>query len=52
VVSRLSSAANRLFRYITQPSRPNILTGTVADLPRSWSELLAENALLYQQLIV
>jgi hypothetical protein len=52
VVSRLSSAANRLFRYITQPARPNILTGTVADLPRSWSELLAENALLYQQLIV
>ena len=50
--SRLSSAANRLFRRITQPARSNMVTGTLADLPRSRTELLAENALLRQQLIV
>ncbi len=52
LLSRLSSAANRLFRRILQPARPNIVTGTLADLPRNRAELLAENALLRQQLIV
>ena len=52
VFSRLSSAANQLFRRITQPARPNLVTGTLADLPRSRTDLLAENALLRQQLIV
>jgi hypothetical protein len=47
------SAANQLFRRLIQPSRrPNLVTGTLADLPRSRAELLAENALLRQQLIV
>ncbi len=50
--SRLTSAANQLFRRITQPASPNVVTGTLADLPRSRAELLAENALLRQQLIV
>jgi len=50
--SRLSSAANQLFRRLTQPARPNLVTGTLADLPRSRATLLAENALLRQQLIV
>src|SRR5713226_3300472 len=50
--SRLSSAANQFFRRLTKPARPNLLTGTLADLPRSRAELLAENALLRQQLIV
>ena len=50
--SRLSSAASQLFRRLTQPARPNLVTGTLADLPRSRAELLAENALLRQQLIV
>jgi transposase InsO family protein len=50
--SRLSSAANRLFRRITRPASANMVTGTLADLPRSRTELLAENALLRQQLIV
>ena len=50
--SRLTSAANRLFRRITQPASANMVTGTLADLPRSRTELLAENALLRQQLIV
>ena len=52
LLSRLSSAANQLFRRITEPARPNLVTGTLADLPRSRAELLAENALLRQQLIV
>ena len=41
-----------MFRLITEPAQSNIVTGTLADLPRSRSELLAENALLRQQLIV
>ena len=52
VLSRLSTAANQLFRRITQPDRPNMVTSTLADLPRSRAELVAENALLRQQLIV
>jgi hypothetical protein len=50
--ARLSSAASQIFRRLTQPARPNLVTGTLADLPRSRAELLAENALLRQQLIV
>jgi putative transposase len=50
--ARLSSAANQFLRHLLQPARPNLLTGTLADLPRSRAELLAENALLRQQLIV
>ena len=50
--SRLTSAANQWFRRSTQPASPNVVTGTLADLPRSRAELLAENALLRQQLIV
>ena len=50
--ARLSSAARQLFRRLTEPARPNLATGTLADLPRSRAELLAENALLRQQLIV
>ena len=50
--ARLSSAASQFFRRITKPPSPNLLAGTLADLPRSRAELLAENALLRQQLIV
>src|SRR5258706_2939370 len=50
--ARLSSAASQLFRRLTEPARPNLVTGTLADLPRTRAELLAENALLRQQLIV
>jgi putative transposase len=52
VFSCLSSAANRLFRCITQPARSNMVTGTLADRPRSRAELPAENAPVRQQLIV
>ena len=50
--ARLSSAANQFFRRFTKPASPNLVTGTLADLPRSCAELLAENAMLRQQLIV
>ena len=50
--SKLSTAANQFFGRITEPAQSNLVTGTLADLPRSHSELLAENALLRQQLIV
>ena len=36
----------------TKPATPVLLLGTLSDLPRSRSDLLAENALLRQQLIV
>jgi hypothetical protein len=50
--ARLSSAAHQLFRRLTEPARPTLVTGTLADLPRRRAELLAENALLRQQLLV
>ena len=50
--ARLSTAAHQVFRCVTQPTSSNLVTGTLADLPRRRSELLAKNALLRQQLIV
>ena len=50
--TRLSTAAHQLFRHLTQPASSPLFAGTLADLPRRRSELLAENALLRQQLIV
>ena len=50
--SRLSPSANPLFRRLPKPAHPNLVTGTLADLPRRRAELLAENAFLRQQLIV
>jgi putative transposase len=41
----------RLDRW-TRPLNPSLLLRTIADLGRSKSELMAENALLRQQLIV
>ncbi len=40
--ARLSSAANQFFRRLTKPARPNLVTGTLADLPRSRAQLLAD----------
>ena len=48
----LSHAANQLFRRILEPAQSNLATGTLADLPRRRTALIAENALLRQQLIV
>jgi hypothetical protein len=50
--TRLAIAANQFFRLITEPANCHLIAGTLADLPRRRSELLAENALLRQQLIV
>src|SRR5713101_3954582 len=50
--SRLSTAANQFIRRLTQPGQYNLVTGTLANLPRRRWELIAENALLRQQLIV
>ena len=50
--ARLPSAAHQVLRHLTHPASSNLVTGTLADLPRRRSELLAENALLRQQLIV
>jgi putative transposase len=36
----------------TRPLKPSLLLGTIADLGRSKSELMTENALLRQQLII
>ncbi len=43
--------SQRFSRWIKPPTTPLVL-GTLADLPRGKSELLAENALLRHQLIV
>jgi len=40
------------FRDWTKPSTTSLLLGSLADLPRSKSELMAENALLRKPLIV
>ncbi len=48
--TRLSSAAHQLCRGLTQPASPNLVTGTLTDLPRRRSELLAENPLPQRQL--
>ena len=55
-IKRLASicfqALNQCFLSWTKPSHSSLLLGTVADLARTKSELVAENALLRQQLIV
>src|SRR5947208_111267 len=50
--SFLFSLLDEAFRQLTQPARSSLLFGTAADLPLSRAQLLAENALLRQQLIV
>src|SRR5258707_13556565 len=50
--ARLLFAASQFFHRLTEPARPNLVTGSLADLPRSRAQLLAENALLRQQSIV
>lgn len=46
------SAARQLLRQLTEPGGPNLVPGTLADLTRCRAELLAENALLRQQLSI
>ena len=55
-ITRLTSFCLQLLhhRFIdwTKPSNIVLIVGTLTDLPRSKSELVAENALLRQQLII
>ncbi len=50
--SRIFSFLDQAFRHLTQPARSSLLLGTAADLPLTRVQLIAENALLRQQLIV
>ena len=50
--SRLSRAANQLFRRILEPAQSHLATGTLADIPRRRTAMIAENALLRQQSVV
>ncbi len=47
-----SDALHSRFLHWTKPLSTSLLLGTLADLSRSKSELIAENALLRQQLII
>jgi hypothetical protein len=46
------SMLEQFFLQLTQPSRHSLALSMTADLPRGKSELIAENALLRQQIIV
>ena len=51
----LQGAAHLLQQHVsawTRPARPTLVRGVTADLARGKAELVAENALLRQQLIV
>ena len=50
--NHLISTLERAFLHFSQPSHYSIALSTAADLPRSKSQLIAENALLRQQLII
>jgi hypothetical protein len=49
--SFLTRAKNQL-KKITKPSTATIAAGALSDLPRSKTDLIAENAILRKQLIV
>ena len=52
LVKRIRHWVNDTFKTWTKPTKPSQLLGTLADLNRSKSELMAENALLRKPLIV
>jgi len=49
---RLIHALNHRLLAVTQPSPARLVAATLADLPRTKRTLIAENALLRQQLVV
>ena len=51
-LTRLVATLEQAFLHLTQPARHSIALSIAADLPRSKSELIAENALLREQLII
>ncbi len=52
LVKRIGHWVNDTFKTWTKPTKPSQFLGTLADLNRSKSELMAENALLRKPLIV
>jgi len=52
LLKRLGNELHLAFKTWTKPTKPSQLLGTLADLNRNKAELMAENALLRQQLIV
>ena len=52
VIRQVVEKAEKGFKRWTKPAPYTLLKGVAADLLRSKSELMAENALLRQQLIV
>jgi putative transposase len=52
LIVRLVSFLEQVFLHLTQPSRHSLVLSIAADLTRSKADLIAENALLRQQLIV
>jgi hypothetical protein len=55
LINNCKSFLNRIkhqLKKITKPSTATIAAGVLSDLPRSKSDLIAENAILRQQLIV
>jgi len=49
---RLTLALRRRLVAATKPARPGLVVATLADLPRSKPELIAENTLLRQQILI
>ncbi len=49
---RLLSTLERAFLKLIEPSRHSLTHSIATDLPRSKSQLIAENSLLRQQLII
>lgn len=52
LIVRLVSSLEKAFLHLTQPFRNSIVLSAVADLTRSKPALIAENALLRQQLVI
>src|SRR5437764_5258117 len=48
----IGNGLHQAFKTWTKPATPSQLLGTLSDLNRNKAELMAENALLRQQLIV
>lgn len=46
------SSLDQAFRHLTLPSRHSVVLTTALDVTRSKAELIAENALLRQQMII
>ena len=52
VIAWVSTLLNRIVKGLLRPSSTSILIGSVVDLSRSKTDLIAENALLRHQLAV